>query len=278
MRHFSKLVFLAAACVAASLAPASTPAAGRLSLQVQPGDWGNASVQDIGTVLNSVADVLAPYFPRHASARVIVGFSKAGPRVLARKSPDGAYLVVLNVQDRRWDQLAYQFSHELCHIFSNYDQRPIGDDPASRDYQWLEETLCEAVSLLTLKRLASSWKDSPPHTGWEDYARAFHEYAERLLSARHRRLPPEESVAGWYLRHQAALEINPYLREKNELLAASLLDLVENTPGSLEAIGYLNLEAPSKEGLAAYLAAWYDCCPPQHRLFVLRLIALLAAA
>jgi hypothetical protein len=270
--------FLAAVCLFASLASASVPAAARLSLQVQPGDWGNASVQDIGTVLNSVAEVLAPHFPRHASARVIVGFSKMGPRVLARRSPDGAYLVVLNVQDRRWDQLAYQFSHELCHVFSNYDQRPIGDDPASRDYQWLEETLCEAVSLITLKRLASSWQDSPPHAGWENYAPAFREYAERLLSARHRRLPPEESVAGWYLRHQAALRINPYLREKNELLAASLLDLVENTPGSLEAIGYLNLEAPSEEGLAAYLAAWHDCCPPQHRPFVLRLIALLAAA
>lgn len=251
--------------------------AGRILIEVQNGNWGDASVRDIQVVLDTVASVLAPHFPRHASTRVVVGHSSAGPRVLARKSSGGAHVVLLNVQDRRWDQFAYQFSHELCHIFSNYDQRPISHDPASREHQWLEETLCEAVSLVALDRLSSSWKDSPPHAGWESYAPAFREYAQRLSSAAHRRLPPEESLAGWRQRHQAELELNPYLREKNELLATSLLEVFDTTPGSLEAIGYLNLEAPANADLAAYLAAWHDCCPPAHRPFVVRLIALLAA-
>lgn len=278
MRHFRNLALLAAICLVASLASASTPASSRLSIQVQSGDWGNASVRDIEAVLNSVADVLAPYFPQHASARVLVAFSKMGPQVLARKSPDGAHLVILNVRDRRWDQFAYQFSHELCHVFSNYDRRPIGGQPASRDHQWFEETLCEAVSLVALNRLASSWKNSPPHAGWEDYAPAFREYAQRLLNGEHRRLPAQDSLAGWYLRHQVALEGDPYLRHMNEQLATSLLDLFESTPGSLEAIGYLNLEAPSKQDFAAYLAAWYDCCPEQQRPFVRRLISLFTTA
>jgi hypothetical protein len=276
VRHFWNLALLAVFWVVASLASAASPVAGRLSVQVQPGDWGDANVRDIESVLNSVADVLAPYFPRHASARVVVEYSEAGPRVLARKSSGEAHLVLLNVRDRRWDQLAYQFSHELCHIFSNYDGRPMGAEAAPREHQWFEETLCEAVSLVTLNRLAASWKESPPHTGWEGYAPAFREYALRLLKAEHRRMP-QESLADWYLRHQAALEGNPYLREKNEQLAASLLDLFEGTPGSLEALGYLNLEAPSKQGFAAYLAAWYDCCPEQHRQVVRRLISLFAA-
>ena len=272
------LGFIAVVLLAASFASASMPAAARMSVQVQPGDWGNASVQDIATVLNSVADVLAPHFPRHASARVVVGFSAAGPRVLARKSRDGAYLVLLNVQDRRWDQFAYQFSHELCHIFSNYDQRPIGDDPASRGHQWFEETLCEAVSLATLKRVASAWETSPPRAGWEGYAPAFREYAERLLSREHRRMPAQESLGTWYARHQGALESNPYVRDKNEQLAASLIDLLESTRGSLEAIGYLNVGAPPEQSFAAYLATWLECCPQEHRPFVARLIALLSAS
>lgn len=138
--------------------------------------------------------------------------------------------------------------------------------------------MCEAVSLLTLNRLAGSWETSPPHPGWQDYAPAFREYAVRLLSREHRRLPADESPAGWYQRrHHVALESNPYLRDKNEQLAALLLDLFESTPGSLDAIGYLNLEAPSRQGFAAYLGAWHDCCPEQHRPFVRRLMSLFAA-
>ena len=72
-------------------------------------------MRDIDSVLNSVAYILAPHFPRHASARVLVGYSETGPRVLSRKPSDGAHVVLLNVQDRRWDQFAYQFSHELPH-------------------------------------------------------------------------------------------------------------------------------------------------------------------
>ena len=249
-----------------------------LSIRVQPGDWGNASVRDIQTVLTSVAEVLSPYFPRHATSRVVVGFSTSGPRVLASRSADGAHQVLLNVQDRRWDQFAYQFSHELCHIFTNHDQRPIGGDPASRPHQWFEETLCEAVSLLALKRLALSWSSSPPHTGWDAYAPAFGEYAERLQRAEHRRLPPHQSLSAWYGEHQSAMESNPYLRDENEVLAGSLLELFESTPGSLEAIAYLNVEAPSQPGFEGYLAAWYDCCPDQGRLFVRRVTALFGKA
>jgi hypothetical protein len=275
---FRQFALLAAASLTALSASAAAPAAGRLSIHVQPGDWGDASVRDIQAVLSSVAEVLAPNFPRHASARVVVAYSKAGPRVLARKSSDGAHVVLLNAQDRRWDQFAYQFSHELCHIFSNYDQRPIGDDPVSRGHQWFEETLCEAVSVVTLKRLAAAWKSSPPYAGWQDYASAFREYAARLLSGGHRRMPAQESLGTWYLRHQVALEGNPYLRDKNEQLATSLIDLFESTPGSLEAIGYLNLETPSEQSFAAYLAVWLNCCPQEHRPFVGRLIALFPAS
>ena len=253
------------------------PASGRLSIQVQPGDWGAASVQDIETVLKSIADVLLPDFPRHASARIVVGFSKAGPRVLAGKSPDGAHQVLLNVQGARWDQFAYQFSHELCHIFSNYDHREIGPAPASRSHQWFEETLCEVVSIVALNRLASSWKVSPPHAGWADYAPAFRRYAQRLLNDEHRH-SPEISIAAWYRENESSLERNPYLREKNELAATVLLELFEAVSGSLETIGYLNLEAPSQEGFAAYLVSWYDCCPESHRPFVLRLMSLFANA
>lgn len=274
MRLLRQLAFLAA-CLTAHAASAG---AGRISIEVQSGSWGDASVADIRSVLQSVVEVLAPHFPQHAAARFVVAYSATGPRVLARRSAHDPHMVFLNVQDRRWDQFAYQFSHEVCHIFSNHERRPMGAVNGTRDHQWFEETLCEVVSLLTLNRLASSWSEAPPRAGWAEYASAFSEYAARLLSREHRRMPAHESLGAWYLRHQVVLDKNPYARQANEQIAASMLQLFESTPGSLEAIGYLNIEVPSKQSFAAYLAAWRDCCPPEHRPFVNRLIALFASA
>jgi hypothetical protein len=131
------------------------------------------------------------------------------------------------------------------------------------------------VSLFTLKRLTSSWELSPPYPGWENYAPAFREYANRLLSEEHRRLAPIGSLAEWYRAYQEVLKGNPYLREKNELFATRLLSLLENTPGGLEAIGYLNLEgSPSANSLRAYLESWYNCCPEKYRALISQMIAL----
>ena len=248
------------------------------SIQVKPGGWGAVSTQDIETVLNSVTDVLIPYFPSHASARIAVAFSSAGPRVLGSKSSDGAYQVLLNVTDARWDQFAYQFSHELCHIVSNFEHRDIGATPGLRSHQWFEETLCEVVSLVTLNRLASSWKDSPPHAGWAGYAPAFRRYAERLLASDHRRMPPQVSMVAWYRANQRALESDPYLRQKNESAATALLKLFESSPASLAAIGYLNVATPPRGSFSAYLASWYDCCPESQRPFVRQLMEIFAEA
>lgn len=262
---------ISSSALATELAP--TPVG--IAIQVKEGNWGTARTQDIETVLGSVVNVLLPHFPRRASDRVVVEHDAAGPRVLFEKSSDGAYRVLLNVRDTRWDQFAYQFSHELCHIFTNFERRDITRRAAIRDHQWFEESLCEAVALFTLDRVASSWERSPPYPRWDDYAPAFREYAQRLLSQRHRRLPPSRSIAEWYKANQRALEGDPYLRQRNEFLAASLLSLLEDEPGSLAAIAYLNLEQPSADkSFRAYLESWYSCCPPQYRALLSRVIAL----
>jgi len=277
MQLLTKFASFAVAFVmgSAALASEQIPQSGRIAIHVEHGEWGTARVQDIEKVLRSVAGVLLPYFPQRASERIVVVFNEQGPRILLEKSPDGSHQVLLNVQDTRWDQFAYQFSHELCHIFTNFEHREISRDSATRDHQWFEETLCEAVSLFALNRLASSWERSPPYPGWEEYAPAFREYANRLLTETHRHLQTNEPIARWFRANQMALNGNPYLREKNELLATRLLSMLENTPGSLEAIGYLNLEgSPSARSLRAYLESWYSCCPDKYRAFISQVIAL----
>lgn len=276
MRLFSVLASIKAALLAGVFATAAAPAPARMAISVQPSDWGSAQVQDIEAVLGSVADVLAPYFPLHASDRVQVAFDKQGPRVLFERSPEGAYLVHLNVRDTRWDQFSYQFSHELCHIFANFERRRIGGDGNVRDHQWFEEALCEAVSMLVLDRMASTWKHSPPHPGWEHYAPAFREYAARVRNESRRRLRPNQSTQARYRDNQEELEGDPYLREKHGVLAGKLLPLLEDAPDGLQAIAYLNLEKPYPRGsFRAYLESWYNCCPDDQRGFVSQVISLL---
>lgn len=260
-----------------ALATNAAPATSGIIIQVKQGDWGGAQVSDIQAVLEAVAETLAPYFPQHVSNRVVVASSTEGPRVLFKKSPEGAYMVLLNVQGRRWDQFSYQFSHELCHIFTNYDKREIDASTGNRDYQWFEEALCEMVSMFTLNRMALRWEQSPyPH--WKEYAPAFRNYANRLLSERHRHLSPTETIAGWYGRHRIQLENNPYNRDLNELVATQLFALLDALPDGdgMEAVGYLNLASTtaSQASFEAYLASWYSCCPEEKRNFVTEVISL----
>lgn len=277
MRAIPTLAGFAMAYLLAGLtAPAagSTSPANPIVIHVQQGDWGTARTNEIAAVLTSVAKVLAPYFPQRVSTRVRIASSRQGPRVLLEKFPDGAHLVFLNVRDTRWDQFAYQFSHELCHIFANSQHRETSGEMV-RSHQWFEEALCEAVSLLTLKQMALGWENSPPYPHWKDYAPAFREYAERLLGEKHRNLPPGKSIAEWYAENRDVLGSNPYLRERNEFLATRLMALLEEAPRGLEAIGYLNLKQSSfNESFEAYLEAWYSCCPEEIRDFAGRIIAL----
>ena len=252
------------ACVA--LAVFCAHAQAQVSIGVQDGDWGTASVSDIQAVLSSVAEVLAPDLQQRA-LRIVVRPSSSGPKVLAQKAADGAYQVLLNVRDTRWDQFAYQFSHELCHVSSNYEQRPIADE---RPHQWFEEAVCEAVSIVALKRLSLHWQTRAPHAAWASYAPAFREYAERVMSSELRDAPP--AFALWYRANFAAMASDPYLRHKNRRVAQLLVDVFNRS--GLQAVAYLNVHVPGNDDFPAFLTAWHDCCPEAQRAVVQRLMEL----
>lgn len=248
-----------------------------MDIEVESGGWKGVNPSDIKIVLASVAAILAPSFPGHMSDRILVTYSDIGPSVLLKRATDGTKRVYLKVEDARWDQFAYQFSHELCHIFTNHEHREVAPGVPDRDHQWFEETLCEAVSLYTLERLSVLWEQAPPRPRWREYAPAFQEYAGRLLAESHRRLPQDQTLGQWLSDNEPALEGNPYLRKKNELLAGYLLPLLKASPTALEAVGYLNAVPGSKarRSLAGYLRQWRECCPERHRAFVAKVMLLL---
>lgn len=243
-----------------------------LLIRVADGGWGDATPKEIETLLCAVSAEMLTHFPGRRIDPIIVSHARQAPIVLYEKAPDGEYQVYLAAKDRRWAEFVYEFSHELCHIVANYEQHA---PPHPARHQWFEESLCETASLYTLKRMSATWDSAPPRAEWSAYAPAMHRYTERMVNEPHRHLPERSTLADWLRRNGTLLRDNPYLRDRNEVVANQLLPLLEENPGDWEAIGFLNLEVPDDEtSFRDYLHHWYQRAPMQHRQFIRRTMSL----
>lgn len=74
-----------------------------------------------------------------------------------------------------WCQWIYQLSHELCHYFirQRKDKEII--------LKWIEETVCEAVSLYMLDYFVKNWKSCPLSSQCTDYYKHIETYLENEL-------------------------------------------------------------------------------------------------
>ena len=253
----------------ANLAPASVEP---VSIRVLPGDWGGAEREDVENLLKSVARELWVYFPGRTLKPILVAPTERHPVAGYAKGPDGEYFVYLSAKGRHWSQYAYQFAHEFAHILSNYERN---GRVLVRRNQWFDESLCETASLFTLRRLGASWLkgDTVPYPHWRTYGTAFQTYVQDLLSQPHRTLPPKRVLADWYQGNAAALDRNPYGRERDELVAGMLLPLFEEHPEAWVAIGYLNLEESDATGsFQTYLANWHRNTPERQKPLVAKII------
>ncbi len=223
-------------------------------------EWGDANPDDIKAVLTSVIEVISPYMAGRNFGNVIVRNDKSGPIAIYEKSPNDEYIVMLNVQGRYWAQLAYQFSHEMCHLMSNYDLAP---NNITRQ-QWLEESLCEAFSLFALEKMAQHWETNPPYPHWKEYAPKFLEYQQDMVKQAHRQLPKSMKLPKWYQAYAKTLSADPYAqgRDLNELVANQLLSIFSSNPETWVTLNYLNLGDDSGDKtLNKYLTDWEGNVP-----------------
>ncbi len=242
------------------------PAGTKLVIRVQPGGWGGAGVQDIQKLLLSAGSELWKHFPGRRLRPIIVRHSSSGPIVLFRQGPAGEYILKLDVEGTYWAQFSYQFSHELCHILTNYEKK------TSRKNKWFEESLCEMASMFALRRMAVTWRTSPPYPNWKSFAPALRKYADNLQAKKERQLPPGTTLAKWYRDNEQGLRKNPTQRSKNGLVANELLGLFEKSPESWAAVSYLNMdELDDADSFKDYLASWHRHCPAKHKKFVRRI-------
>jgi hypothetical protein len=270
----AKLLF----AVQAHAAPGTHHAEGSIKsprIRIANHGWGGTPLKDLQIVLDAVALELGRHFPDRELGTIAVVAAGANPMVLYEKGQEGEYVVQLSAREGRWYQFIYQFGHELCHIYSNYDNKEsVGGQVVSHN-QWFEESLCEAAALYTLRKLATTWESAPPAEQWADYAPTLRKYADLLLNESHRRLPASHTLPAWFRENHPAMQANPYLRQEDEVVSNQLLPLFEQNPDSWAAIGYLNAEkSDAALGFMDYLEAWCLACPERYRKVVDKIITL----
>lgn len=236
-----------------------------LDIRVAPKGWGDAGAVDIRAVLRSAAGEIWRHLPNQKLHPIEVSHSREGPMVLLRRGPRGEYIVWLDVKGTYWCQFAYQFAHEFTHILCGVDE--------DKAHVWFEESICEMASIFAMRRMAETWKTSPPYPGWRSYSASLAKYVEKHTARAE--LLDDPAFVEWYGRHAAELEKNAWVRDRNRVVARKLLALFEKTPEHWEAVVYLRGLAPERRGtFKEHLAKWRRRAPGKHRAFIAKIAAL----
>lgn len=168
--------------------------------------------------------------------------------------------VIIDIGERAWIQLAYQFGHEFGHVLCNSWQSNARPAPPC---QWLEEALVEAFSIRGLETLAQNWRSAPPFPNDNAYADAIVQYRQDWLD-KFTAVAAEEGClsdfADWFRRNRQNLEAFTS-RADSQAAAVVILQEYQHSPTCVEAIGALNRwPRRSAVPLVDYLRLWEESC------------------
>jgi hypothetical protein len=218
--------------------------------------WGDVNPLDAKAVSLSAGKVLLENIPGLRLEPIILKNDPSGPISLYQRGSQNEYIILVNIKGLYWAQLAYQFSHELMHILSNYIATP-GDAN-----QWFEEALCEAASIHAIQRMSVVWRTNPPYPNFKSYSSSLGDYYKNLLAEQHRYLKPGETLANWYKREQQSLRANHAQRPKNELVGTKIYAFFNASPDRWRSVRYLNIGNANKQiSLEQYLNDWRTSLP-----------------
>lgn len=181
------------------------------------------------------------------------------PITLFRSSVEEPFIILLSARGQRWSQFAYQFAHELCHVLSDYERL--------RDSQnkWFHEAICELASIFTIRRMAEAWPMRPPYSNWAKYAQSLASYADSCLAEDERQVPSGVTLSNWLRSEEESLREDCYQRDKNAVVAYSLLPVFESSPTVWNAIRKL---PDTSSQLRDYLLEWHNLVEPDEKPLV----------
>ncbi len=236
------------------------------SIRVASTSWGEARVADVQAVLDSVARTFRVHANVDPSDTILVAQSpEQFPRALSEPGPNGERIVLLSTTDRRWSQLAYQFSHDYCHVFTKHYQTPV-----EHPFSWLEESICELASIWCLRQMGEDWLSHPPYPNWASYGNSLREYAIGRLAD----VQIHESLGefkAWLECNLDEMTSNGTNRELNQVVAVQLYPIFQSEPRLWRSVEQLNLNPDLEGDLDSYLQRWLNTVAIENRESVLKI-------
>ena len=190
------------------------------------GDWGDmlpgSALRVLDLMRRSCLDGIRLLSDRQPSGVRVERRPSGPPAVWLHSAEAQLAWVFINVGERDWSRLAYQFGHELGHVFANSwtpDARP------ARPTQWMEEAMVEAFSIYGLKRLAAEWTRNPPFEGDNPFGGKILTYRQRIVR-RYAVLAERQGMSRgprrWFQDNRSAIEgigLNAYGQALSNTLA-----------------------------------------------------------
>ncbi|HBC3519666.1 TPA: hypothetical protein ACVU5T_003740 [Vibrio parahaemolyticus] len=177
------------------------------------------------------------------------------PMVNFDKIADDRTLIFLSSkQGNLWSKIAYQLSHELCHVHANFAEQ------RGHAFKWLEESLCELASFCNMLKMSRNWELSAPLPFMSVYAPSFNTYVQSMLKV----IPHQEQFSEWLNENLQSLKNDACIRDKNKIVALNLMPIFQRDNTAWRAVGYINKWPVSPEdGLQDYFDSWEMACPDE---------------
>ena len=178
-------------------------------LEVQ-GEWGKSAPGAATAVIARMREVCLAgvklLSDQQPTGLRVENHGSGSPAIWLHNDSSRIGWIFVNIGERDWSKLAYQFGHELGHVLANSwgpNSKP------RRPCQWLEEALVEAFALRGLGKLADSWEQRPLFKNDAPFANAIRQYQrsaieqyEKIASNQIR----DSGVDAWFRQYRSALE------------------------------------------------------------------------
>lgn len=219
----------------------------RLKITVDD-SWDLDDTSNVSNILYEAANYLYVHLRNKPRIDVVVGYDlEQGPIALYRGRYDRVDRVLLSNTPLEYrPQIIYQFSHEFCHVISDYNRVRS----SSSKNGWFHESLCELASIFVLHATGE------PEL--ENYLGDYHEGPRRVLSG-------IQDFRAWMLDKEQELRSRvggQYDRDSNAVVAYRLLPLFVEHPKLWNTLWNL---PKSESRLFVYIEEWKKAVAVQER-------------
>ena len=228
------------------------------------GEWGKSPPRAAAAVISRMreeclADVRLLSDQQPSRLRV-ENRDSGNPAIWLHTDASTTAWIIVNIGERDWSKLAYQFGHELGHVLANSWARNI---KPRNPCQWLEEALVEAFSLRGLGKLADSWELRPVFANDAPFADAIRRYRRRAIE-NYAKIASNQmrnsAMDAWFRQYRLALEDNGTLAGSAQAAVTTMLHELDTDVRALEDLGALNRWRERSAPIERFMRLWDKSC------------------